>query len=228
MIRDALKASPPALLAVLESHRGRLQRGMLDPSEREGEEVHFQHADGRGGLGAAGVAHKVEEVRSLLLKKRSLKEFTYEMGTLAHLIADAAFPLNVSDADPREPRYREAYRQYIETKLDRIPFVFNRARSKELKRGKVDRFIMASVERAVSNYALIGRAFDDEGRPRSRNALDERSVPFGIASLAYSEAVSNVVLIWRAVWISVNGDLTGTPYLDDAPEDKVTISPRRP
>jgi hypothetical protein len=228
MIQDALKASPPTLRDVLEAHGNRLMRGMLDPSQREGEEVHFQHADGRSGLGAKGAAHKVEEVRSLLLKKRSLKRFTYEMGTLAHLIVDASFPLNVSDADPREPLYREAYRKYIETKLDRIPFVFNRGRSKELTEEKVDRFIMSSVKRAESNYALIGRAFDDDGKPRARNALDERSVPFGIASLAYSEAVSNVVLIWRQVWTSVNGDLTGTPYLDDAPEERVAIPPGKP
>ncbi len=227
MIRDALKASPPALRAVLEAHEKRLVRGMLDPSIREDEEVHFQHADGRG-LAAAGVARKMRDVRAILIKQRSLRRFAYEMGTLAHLVSDTAFPLNVSDADEREPLYREAYRRYIETKLDRIPFVLMRSRSGELEDGDVERYIMDSVRRAEPNYALIGRAFRDDGSPASGNALDERSVPFGIASLGYSEAVTGIVLIWRGLWESVNGDMTGTPFLDDSGDEKAAIPKRRP
>ncbi|HET6277533.1 MAG TPA: hypothetical protein VFG08_02000, partial [Candidatus Polarisedimenticolia bacterium] len=48
----------------------------------------------------------------------------------------------------------------------------------------------------------------------SRDALDERSIPFGIASLSYSQATTDIVRLWRYVWISVNGDLSGTPHLD--------------
>ena len=228
MIKDALLASPPSLRAVLEAHERRLTRGMLDPSRREGEEVHYQHPEGRGGMAAAGVALKVREVRELLLESRSLRRFVYAMGTLAHLVSDASFPLNVSDADPREPLYREAYRRYIEKKLARIPFILDRSRAGELEDGDVARFIMTNVRRAESNYGLIGPAYRDDGTPATRHALDERSVPFGIASLAYSEAVTGIVLIWRRIWISVDGDMTGTPFLDDTPADRVTIPDRSP
>lgn len=228
MIEDALKASPPSLRAVLEAHERRLTRGMIDPSRREEEEVHYQHPAGRGGMAAAGVAFKVGEVRELLLERRSIRQFVYEMGTLAHLISDASFPLNVSDADPREPLYREAYRLFVEKRLARIPFVFDRSRAGELEDGDVERFIMTNVRRAEPNYVLIGPAYTDDGTPATRHALDERSVPYGIASLAYSEAVTGIVLIWRRVWISVNGDMTGTPFLDDTPADRVTIPDRSP
>ena len=228
MIEDALKASPPSLRAVLEAHERRLIRGMLDPSRREGEEVHYQHPEGRGGMAAAGVAFKVRKVRELLLERRSLRRFVYEMGTLAHLVSDASFPLNVSDADSREPLYREAYRRYVEKVLVRIPFVLDRSRAGELEDGDVERFIMTNVRRAEPNYALIGPAYKDDGTPVTPRALDERSVPFGVASLAYSEAVTGIVLIWRRVWISVNGDMTGTPFLDDTPADRVTIPDRSP
>ncbi|MFQ5876578.1 MAG: hypothetical protein ACE5JH_02635 [Acidobacteriota bacterium] len=223
MIRDALAVSPPALVAILEPYDDRLRAGMIEPASREGEEVHYQHADGRRGLAAAGIARKVEDARAMLLRRRSPARFAYEMGALAHLVADAAFPLNVSDADPREPLYREAYRSYIESVLDKIPFVLDRGGSEALEAGDVQAFIMESVRRAEASYPLIGPAFDDDGTPRTRAALDERSVPFGIASLAYSQAVSNIARIWRLTWASVDGDLRGTPYLTDPPPESASI-----
>ncbi|MEK7798257.1 MAG: hypothetical protein AAB297_00380, partial [Acidobacteriota bacterium] len=92
MIKDALKISPPALREILLRHEKDLERGMLDPSRREDEEVHFQHADGRGGLAAAGVDRKVVEIRGLLQKRTPFARVTYELGVLAHLVSDAGFP----------------------------------------------------------------------------------------------------------------------------------------
>src|SRR5881394_2045591 len=123
MIRDALKVTPPSLNAILEHYRRDLDRGMETPSSYESEEVHYQLADGSAGLAAAAVGQKSAEAQGLLSGKHGLKKFAFEMGTLAHLTADVSFPLNASDADPREPLYREAYRAYVEGVLDRIPFV---------------------------------------------------------------------------------------------------------
>src|SRR5258705_12042493 len=126
MIKDALKISPPALRQVLEHYEKDLVRGMLEPSRHEGEEVHFQHADGKGGLADIGIDRKCGEIRDLLSKRAPFGEVTFEMGVLAHLVADVEFPLNASDADPREPLYRNAFSRYIERMLERIPFVVDR------------------------------------------------------------------------------------------------------
>jgi hypothetical protein len=165
-------------------------------------------------MAAAGVAHKVGEVRRILEKREPLQRFAYEMGTLAHLMSDVAFPLNASDADPREPLYREAYRRFVELSLDRIPFVLEPADHGELRRDDLEGFVMARARLAAGGYELIGPAFRDDGTARSRAALDDRSVPFGIASVSYSRATSDIVHLWRYVWASVNGDLGGTPHLD--------------
>ena len=214
MVQDALKVSPPALKTILDRYREDLRRGMLDPSRREDEEVHYQHGDGSQGMAAAGVARKVVEVREILEEQRSLQRFAYEMGTLAHLMSDVGFPLNASDSDPREPLYREAYRLFIERSLDKIPFVLEPGGPAELRQGDVEGFVMARARQATQGYELIGPAFKNDGTARTRDALDERSIPFGIASLSYSRATSDIVHVWRYVWVSVNGDLTGTPHLD--------------
>lgn len=214
MVQDALKVSPPALNTILARYQDDLRRGMLEPSRHEGEEVHYQHGDGSRGLGAAGVARKVEEIRGILENQQSLRRFAYEMGTLAHLVSDVGFPLNASDSDPREPLYREAYRQFVERSLDKIPFVLEPGGQAELSEGDLEAFVLARARLAARGYEFIGPAFKDDGTAISRDALDERSIPFGIASLSYSQATTDIVRLWRYVWISVNGDLRGTPHLD--------------
>jgi hypothetical protein len=226
MIKDALKISPPALREILLRHEKDLKRGMLDPSRREDEEVHFQHADGRGGLAAAGVDRKVVEIRGLLQKRAPFARVTYELGVLAHLVSDAGFPLNASDTDPREALYREAYRRYAERMLDRIPFVVDRDEPAALRKDDVRGFVLGIARRAGRNYALIGPAFKDDGSPVSPAALDERSLPFGITSLSYSHAASDVAWIWRHVWTSIHGDMRGTPFLGGPPPEKAHVPPR--
>jgi hypothetical protein len=228
MVRDALKISPPALRDILEHYQKDLIRGMLDPSRHESEEVHFQHADGKGGLAGIAIDKKVRDIRDLLGRRAPFGNVTYEMGVLSHLVADVEFPLNASDADPREPLYRDAYRQYIERMLDRIPFVLDRAPPPALEKNDIQGFVKDIARRAGKNYALIGPAFKDDGTPKSPSALDERSVPFGIASLSYSHSTSDIAWIWRHLWISINGDMQGTPFLGAPPPEKVEVPPRPP
>jgi len=212
MLRDALKVTPPSLNAILQHYSKDLERGMLLPSRRESEEVHYQAADGSSGLAAAAAAAKESEARGYLLKKHGLRRFTFEMGVLAHLVADVCFPLNLSEADAREPLYREAYRSYVERSLAKIPFVLDRAPAPLLDRGEIEAHLMETARKAGKNYALIGPAFNDDGTPRSPAAIDERSVPFGVASLAYSAAVNDIARIWMHLWRAAQGDMSGTPY----------------
>jgi len=217
MLRDALKVTPPALNAILAPFDEEVVRGMLVPSRRETEEVHYQIADGSSGLAAAAVSAKEAEARAHLQKKHGLRRFAFEMGVLAHFTADVCFPLNVSDADPREPLYREAYRGYIERSLDRIPYVLDRGPTPLLDRGEIEGHLMESARRSGKNYALIGPAFNDDSAPRSPAAVDERSIPFGVASLAYSQAVNDIVRVWEHLWRAAEGDMSGAPY-QKAPE----------
>jgi hypothetical protein len=207
MVRDALKVTPPALDAVLDHYRRELERGMLAPSKHEDEEVHYQNAEG-GGLAAAAAARKSREALALASEKGALKRFVFEMGALAHLVSDVSFPLNASDADPREPLYREAYRSYLEGMLDRIPFVLDETPAPALDRGDIEGYLRERAKRAGRGYASIGPAFKDDGTPRSPEALDERSVPFGLGSLAYSQAVNDIARLWAAVWQKSGGDMT--------------------
>lgn len=200
MLRDALKVTSPELDAVLTHYHKDLEQGMFELSPHEDEEVHYQVPGGGPGLAAAAAAKVAAEAAPLVLEKHGLRRFTYQMGLLAHLVADVNFPLNASDADPREPLYREAYRSYVEKMLPRIPYVLDQAPAPALDHDGVEPYLMAGAARAGRDYGSIGPAFKDDGTPRSPAAVDERSIPFGAASLAYSQAVNDIVRLWERVW----------------------------
>lgn len=222
MIRDALKVTPPALATILKKYQKDLEAGMLDPSKHEDEEVHYQHPDGQKGLAASGVLHQARELGRLLQNGRSLRRFAYGMGSLAHILSDVEFPLNASDADPREPIYRKSYSVYVEKNLGKIPFVLDMKGPADLEgTGDLRGFVLAAAKRAGAGYAMIGPAFNDAGAPRTPAALDDKSVPFGVASVAYSHAASDIARVWRYLWGSMHGDVQGTPYVQDPPKPAV-------
>jgi len=164
----------------------------------------------------------------MLAKRAPFGNVTYEMGVLAHLVADVEFPLSASDADPREPLYRDAYRQYIEKMLNKIPFVLDREPPPALEKNDLRGFVRDIARRAVKNYALIGPAFKDDGTRSSPALSTSARCRSGIASLSYSHATSDIAWIWRHLWVSINGDMHGTPFLGAPPPEKVQVPPRRP
>jgi hypothetical protein len=208
MLSDALKVAPPGLAAILKKHRADLERGMTDPSRHENEEVHFLRADG-GGLAADGALLKEKEAKELLARKGTLPRFAYECGALAHLVSDVSFPLNASDSDPREPLVREGYRQLLERSLDKIPFVLDPRPAPLVDSADLRAYLLESARRAVRSYARIAPAFKDDGTPVSPQAVDERSVPFGVGALAYSQAVNDIARVWALLWREAGGDMTG-------------------
>ncbi|HEV8198406.1 MAG TPA: hypothetical protein VGS03_00105 [Candidatus Polarisedimenticolia bacterium] len=208
MVSDAMKVAPPGLVAILKKHRAELERGMTDPSKHEDEEVHFLRAAG-GGLAADAAILKKKQAGDLLSKKGTLPRFAYECGALAHLVADVSFPLNASDSDPREPLVREAYRKLIERMLDKIPFVLDPAPAPLVDGADLRPYLLESARRAVRSYPSIAPAFKDDGTPVSPQAVDERSVPFGVGALAYSQAVNDIARVWALLWRESGGDMTG-------------------
>jgi len=151
------------------------------------------------------------------------------MGVLSHLVADVEFPLNASDADPREPLYRDAYRQYIERVLGRIPFVVDREPPPALEKDDIQEFVRSIARRARQEL----RGSSD--RPSRTTARRSRPPPSTSApSLSGSPRCRTRTPpatspgIWRHLWVSINGDMQGTPFLGAPPPEKVQFRPVPP
>ena len=68
-------------------------------------------------------------------------------------------------------------------------------------------FLDRTFARGVRFYPLIGEEYFRFGERRSSADFDDRSTAFGVASVAYSHAVTDLVNIYYYIWRQAGGDV---------------------
>jgi hypothetical protein len=206
---------PATLRGVLLAHRDRLLAGAAGQDGAGEQALAAGAPDAAEGL-PARIASGAARVRRMLEDRAPLEEVAFELGRLSHSLADANDPLLASDADPREPTYRDEYARYLEKQLQAEKFrvVFTGYRDAALQRGDADAFACASLERARRHYARIGQDFYRDGKLVDSGIFDEFSFAFGVGQLAYSHAVGDVAKLWFRLWEEAGGDTGGLPIAE--------------
>lgn len=213
IVERAKTLMPAGLRRQLDRHGRSLLLACLEPLKQgEGSGMHTLGPE--GGEGDVALARAVEDAVRLIDSQASFAEVATAFGLVAHLTTDLAYPLNASDADPLEPTYYLQYAEYVDSRLDRIPLVWQGWHDPHLERGDVLAFARAAAERARLDYEVIGRAYHPEGRVSLPQDFDDRSTAFAAASLSFSRAVGNTARVWMYIWSCAHGDRTGTPYLE--------------
>lgn len=218
MVDDALKLVPPALSTILHRYRADLVQGMTDPSREETGEEHRQRTSGGYGLAARMIASRGNQAVTQIGQPGRLRLAAYAMGTVAHFVADVNFPPNGGDGPAGDPVFYASYQRYVEKILGRFPVVLDRKASRELKENRLEDFGRAAAVRASAYIPSVQAAYTPDGRPRSASAFDERSLPFGVASLCYSHTVNDIARVWAHIWREAGGDMQGLPFSGDEPE----------
>ena len=207
MVDDALKLLPPTLRQVLEKRRKDVLRGMLLPMTAEDEPSHRPAWD-RGTLESS-----VDDATRALVASvgnEPFKEIAARFGALAHYVADAGFPPGAGGTGD-ERRYVH-FGSFVESRRERFPLVFYGHDDTFLAQGDLKGFARGALERARAEDRTLARAYAAAPSWDDPIAFDDRSVPFAVASLSYSHAVTDIVQAWLAAWARCHGDLGGTPY----------------
>jgi hypothetical protein len=212
MADDAMKMTPPSLNVLLERYRTDLIHGMLDPSKEEGSEEHRQRISGGYGKAADLLAARARQAIKIIGQPGRLKLAIYAMGTTAHFVADVNFPLNTGEGGAGDPVYYAPYEAYVEKMLRFFPVVLDKTPSEELAHNRLEDFGLAAARRAARFIPPIRSAYTPQGRPRSAAAFDERSLPFGVASLSYSQSVNDIARVWIYIWGQAGGEVEGIPF----------------
>jgi hypothetical protein len=210
IVDQSVRLMPESLRTALERHRRPLLEGMLEPAVEEDGRDHRPAATGGALESAAGRAQA--ELAEALARPTDFAEIARRLGRVAHWVADAGYPpAHGTDADAGR-RYRH-FGSFCDGRLDRVPLVFYG--HDDLDRGFAPLLgdVVATAER---NDRDLARAYAAAGDPPSPAAFDDRSVPFAICSLSYSQAVTNVVRAWLGAWKEADGDLRRTPYAGTA------------
>ena len=194
--------APPDLARQIERHRRAYRQGVAEPFADVDVARHSAAAGGR--LPEVVVAEAARAV-AMIEEHRPFEDVVRQLGVLAHYVADLSFPLNLADDDPREGDYFVDYAQYLESAEPRLPLVFYGLLPGLEGRGDLGPLVAAGVVRGRGLYPFVGHEYRRIGFASGRRLFDDRSTAFGVGSLAFSHAVTDVARALRWVWLRAGG-----------------------
>lgn len=200
--RKAAMLAPPDLRLLLEKYEGDYLRGVREAADAAGERQHREPVAGRRGPIRSELDARLSSALRVVQARRPMRELVYELGLTAHLVGDANNPLRVGTAK-LGPVVESDYEAYFARKLSRFPTVFYGLRDE----ADVHVVIGSALARSRRFNALLEEEYNREGRLRSSAEFDDRSTAFGIASVSYSRAVSDLVNVFYYVWKEAGGDV---------------------
>ena len=200
--RKAAVLAPPDLRLLLEKYESDYLRGVRDAADAAEERKHREPVAGRRGPIRSELDARLTSALRVVHARRPMRELIYELGLVAHLVADANNPLRVGSAK-LGPGVESDYESYFARKLARFPTVFYGLRDE----ADVNAVIGSALARSRRFNTLLEEEYNRDGRLRSSSEFDDRSTAFGIASVSYSRSVSDLVNIFYFVWKEAGGDV---------------------
>jgi hypothetical protein len=201
---SAARLAPPDLHRQIARNRDAYLLGAVDPLRDGRPEHHVKNPDGSGRLDemiALAVDNAIRSIRA----HRPFNEIVYRLGVAAHYVADASNPLAVADGDPDEDRYASDFLRYLASTEPRLRTVFYGFQPGFNGDGDLPRLVDEAVRRGRGLYPLVGREYRRVGFRSGVETFSDRSTAFGVASLAYSHAQSDVAEVLRHVWLAAGG-----------------------
>lgn len=138
------------------------------------------------------------------------------LGTLAHLIGDANNPFHADPGTELRPSQAD-FERYFEGRIDRFPTVFYGLDP------RLSRVLDHTFARSTKLVPLMSEEYFRGGQRRTSNDFDDRSTAFGVASICYSHAVTDLVNVYFYIWKEAGGDVRSAPLLHAA-----SVSPNAP
>jgi hypothetical protein len=135
-----------------------------------------------------------------LRKPVPLEDLVEEVGVLAVLVLDSNDPLAVVHDDQREAEYSKAYREYVDSILERVRLVYYGQDRDLITSGTYGATVTAALSRSGSLYPFVGEEFYRTGDLRDWRTLDDRSVTFGVAGVSLSRALTDLANLIGFIW----------------------------
>lgn len=220
---EAAGLAPPDLRRQIDRHVKSYKQGVLAPFDDGTPSHHTRLEDGSGELDRE-ISESVSRAVAAIRGHRPFEEIVGHLGTLSHWVADANNPLAVSGADPDKARYFVDYLRYAESAAPRFPLVFYGIRPGIERRADLSPLIADALGRGRAFSRQIADEYRRIGFASGIGRFDDRSSAFGVASIAFSRAVTDVAVVLRYVWIRAGG-IDGRTRLPSG-GDRVLLLPR--
>ena len=131
---------------------------------------------------------------NIVRTNRPMSQLAEHLGVLAHLVADANTPAHGD------------FEHYFERSQKKFPTVFYGLDTNF----NVPRYFEHTMYRTSRLQPLVESEYERAG---SSSDFDDRSTAFGIASVCYSHAVTDLVNLYYYIWKEAGGDVRSAPGL---------------
>jgi len=212
MAQDAARLAPPDLRLLLDKFDRDYARGVEDAAREESSRHRSEHF-AEGGALKERIRRDIRQAIAMIHRREPMYEFVYRLGTIVHLVGDANNPFHVASRSSRIRCCEDDFERYVERRIDRFRPVFYGLRSETT----VSAYLDGTISRTMGYDPLLAGEYFRGGRQRTSSEFDDKSVAFGVASLTYSHAVSDVVNIYYYIWQQAGGDVRQRPRQAEAP-----------
>lgn len=201
---EAARLAPPDLARQIERHEEAFAEGVAAPFSDRQPGRHISNPDGSGSLQAV-IAQEAERAVEMIRSLAPFDGVVRQLGVVAHYVADAHNPLNASDEDGAEARIYADYLLYAERAEPRFPLVFYGFRRGFDGPEDVERLAREAVAKSRELYPLVGREYRRIGFASGATTFDDRSTAFGVTSVQFSRAASDIAQMLRYIWLRSGG-----------------------
>lgn len=199
---EAARLAPPDLARQIERRREQFLAGVAEPFH---DERSARHTAAPGGVLDRIVVEEAHRAVAAIRDHRPFDEVVRQLGVVAHFVADANYPLNTAASDPREADFFADYARYVDSAEPRLPLVFYGLAPALDRRPDVAPLMSLTLARGRRLYPLVGREYRRIGFVSGVGRFDDRSTAFGVASLSFSHAVTDVARVLRWIWLQSGG-----------------------
>ncbi len=153
----------------------------------------------------------IENVRAAM-DGQKLGTFFYNLGLWSRAIIELHNPLNTSSADDMEQYYAPLYNRFAISMQPKFMVGFSGFDTDLSFPAGVSTILGNSIHPISRMYPMLGKAFYVDGKIVSPESFDERSIPFGIASVSYNKAVNCIAQIIFLFWRQMGGDTSDAVF----------------
>ena len=141
----------------------------------------------------ARIESETRGIVQMIRTNKPMPQVVEHLGILAHLVSDANNPM---------PGHAD-FQQYFEQRMPRFPTVFY---------GVDRRFALgAYLDRTFARTARFVPLMAEEYTRGTSATFDDRSTAFGVASVCYSHAITDVVNLDYYIWKEAGGSVRNAP-----------------
>jgi hypothetical protein len=204
----AAALAPPDLRLLLEKFDGDYKEGLARAQSDEGSDIHHYFVLSRQGRLREGIERETRLAIQMVRKGEPMSDVVQRLGILAHLISDANNPFHVANDGPQHSASHDDFETYFERRLAKFPTVFYGLDP----HFQLPQYLDRTFARSAKFYPLMRGEY---ARGGSAAVFDDRSTAFGIASVSYSRAVTDLVNLYYYIWKEAGGDVRSAAVMRD-------------